>query len=300
MSDRLASSATRLSPYPEVPSKQRSKHRAQGRPSVPARVSPGYLGMMKQKVRRLGSSITKKRLASGTLAGVGILIWLLMPLGRDATLTDLLSQQGYWEAVPPAESYLPGTINTIEVRSNGKIALHPTCTIDPELLAKVTLRSHTIDRTLAEQLNKGVDVSDQIEEFLPIGMEGHNVKKMKLSLHNSSILQITDEDLILVQKELIKGPCQEAIDINIRNGATVCQARAALVGDLTYEIIDEKSISTPGRKDTVPMLGESQGRVDQMGGKGLIYGVNFLPFAIVNNAPDTKPADCQVGSKNKT
>jgi hypothetical protein len=254
---------------------------------------------MEQSIRRLASFVTKKKFAGGALAVVGILIWFLMPFGRDAALADFLSEQGYWETVSPAESYLPGIINTIEVKSDGKIAIHPTCEIDPDLLARMTKHSQTVDRTLEERLNKGFDVSELIKQLLPIGLEGHKVKKLKLSLQNSSILQITDEELMLVRKEVIKGSCQEAIEWNINSGAAVCQTRAALMGDLVYDITYEAGVSAHEKKAADSTLKENQGKADQMGGKGLIYGVNFVPRGILLNTPDPKPADCQVGSRNK-
>jgi hypothetical protein len=251
---------------------------------------------MEQSIRRLASFVTKKKVAGCALAVVGILIWFLMPLGKDFALVDLLGEQGYWETVPPAEYYLPGTINTIEVRSSGKIAIYPTCKIDPELLAKLTLHSQTVDRTLAERLNKGFDVSDRIKDFLPIGMEGHKARRVNLTLQNSNILQITDEELMLVRKEVIKGSCREAIENNINSGATVCQTRAALMGDLVYDLIYEEggSAGMKGTGSTIKVE-TNQGNSDRVVGKGLIYGVNFAPHGIL----DPKPADCQVGSKNK-
>src|SRR5262245_52554886 len=71
---------------------------------------------------------------AGALAISAVLAWFLIPFSKDAVLADLLRDQGYWETVPPAEYYLPGSINTIEVRSDGRIAIHPTCKIDAELL----------------------------------------------------------------------------------------------------------------------------------------------------------------------
>src|ERR1700737_2637551 len=169
MSHHQSLSATHLLPCPAVVPKQASKRFgprpnrtgacSPGRSSIHARVSSGHVATMEQSsVRRLVSYVTKKKVAGCALAVAGSLIWFLMPFGKDFALVDLLSEQGYWETIPPAEYYLPGTINTIEVRSNGKIAIYPTCKIDSELLAKMTLHSQTVDRTLAERLNKRFDV----------------------------------------------------------------------------------------------------------------------------------------------
>ena len=115
----------------------------------------GQLENIVRTAERLLSILKKNAAVVGALLLAGVLIWFFMPLGRSFALADLLGEQGYWETVPPAEYYLPGTFNTIEVRSDGKVAIYPTCKIDPELLARMTLHSHTMDHTFAERLNKG-------------------------------------------------------------------------------------------------------------------------------------------------
>jgi hypothetical protein len=239
--------------------------------------------------------LRRNRLLVGVLTILAVLIWFLLPFGRDAALADLLSDQGYWETVPPAEYYLPGSINTIEVRSDGRISIHPTCKIAAELLGGVTLRSRTIDRTLAERLNKGFNVTDRMEGLLPIEIKAHKAKKLLLSLRNSTILQISDEELLSIRKEIIKDTCREAIEWNLSNGATVCQTRAALKGDLVYNILYEDGASSRA-KSTPLSLGveRNEENTDQIVGKGLIYGVSFASRPVLSET-----LDCQIGSKKK-
>jgi hypothetical protein len=279
--------------------------------ATPARVAIPQEGILGQSVRRLATFVTtRKKTAACVLAIVGGLSWFMAPLGRDTTLADFLGEEGYWETDPPADYYLPGTINTIEVRSDGRVAIHPTCKIDPELLSNLTLQSHTIDRTFAERLSKKFAVADWVKELLPIEMKGDKAKTFNLSLRNSTILQITDEELLLVQRTVVKDSCREAIEISIHSGATVCQTRAAIKGDLVYDTTYEKhgsvQIKDPGSSDL--QLEPKQENTDRVVGQGLIYGVNFASLGIVfNTTPDAKPpypngisgtaADCRVGSE---
>ncbi len=249
------------------------------------------------------SLITKKNLPK-TMGGVSIvcgLIWFLQPLGDSHALADLLGEQGYWEIAAPAEFYVPGTINTIEVRSDGKIELHPTCTIDPELLAKMTLKSRTIDRDLAQRLDKKFDVSAQLQDLVSAGMGGKKTAKLNMSFRNSSILNVADEDLWRVQREVVKEACREAIEWNINNGGRVCQTRSALKGDFVYDISYQEGISAEEKgKLTADLaatlkLAADQDRSDRMLGNGLIYGVKLMPAGIVLDTVHAKPADCRVG-----
>ena len=302
MSYRQFLSATHLFHHPSARAKRPAKTVVKVHASTHAHASDRDGRVMAQSVRRLGSFVTKrKKTTAGILAVVGGLIWFAAPFPKEFTLTDLLREQGYWETVPPAEYYLPGTINTLEVEADGRIVLHPTCKINPELLSKITVQSRTVDRSLAEKLNKKFAVTDKIKDFMPIEISGAKARSLDLSLRNSNILETTDEELIQIQREVVTGACQEAIEININNGATVCQTRSALRGDLVYDISYEKNGSAHIKDaDSGFQLEPKQGDTDQVVGKALIYGVSFVPHGIVLNTPDAKPVDCRVPSRNKT
>ena len=247
--------------------------------------------------------VTRKNLPRtlGGVAAISVAIWYLQPLSNGPALANLLEDQGYWEIASPAEFYLPGTINTIEVRSDGKIELHPTCTIDPELLAKVTIKSRTIDRDLARRLDRKFDASVQVQELVSAGIGGNKSAKLNMSFRNSGILTVTDEDLWRLQREVVKEACREAIQWNINNGGRVCQTRSALRGDLVYDIsygegisVEQKGRLTAEMAATLKLAADQE-RADRMLGNGLIYGVKLLPAAITLDTLDTKVPDCRVG-----
>jgi hypothetical protein len=149
--------------------------------AISAGVSGEYEGIVNQGIRRLTTFVTtRKKAAVYALAIVGAVCWYMAPFAKDKTWTDLLHDQGYWEIVPPAESYVPGTINTIEVRSDGRIEIHPTCDIDNELLSNLTRQYRTLDRTLEDRLSKKFAIAD-----LLIGIEGGKAESRVLSLQNS-------------------------------------------------------------------------------------------------------------------
>jgi len=238
-------------------------------------------------------------IAMGAIACVAASIWLWPP-GKGFALADLLDEQGYWEVDAPADFYLPGTINTIEVRSNGRMALHSTCTIDPELLAKLTVQSRTIDRTLTERLNKKFDIKGQMQDLVSAAIGGNKARSMDMSLRNSSILDLTDQALLQLRHEIIKGGCEEAIALNINSGARVCQTRSALRADLIYDITYQRGLSVEEQAKLTAdaaatlKLDADQGRTDRLSGNGLIYGVKLMPGGIFLDTPNAKPTDCQV------
>jgi hypothetical protein len=238
-------------------------------------------------------------IAMVAVAGIAALIWF-WPSGNDIALAKLLSERGYWAIDAPAEFYVPGTINTIEVRSDGRIALHPTCKIDPDALAKMTIQSRTIDQTLTERLNKKFDVTGRMQDLVSAGLGGNKAQRLDMSFRNSSILDLSDQELLQVQHDVIRASCQEAIEWNIHSGATVCQTRSALKGDLIYDITYQRGLSVEEQGQLTAdaaaklKLDADRGRTNRLLGNGLIYGVQLMPGGILLNTPDAKPMDCRV------
>jgi hypothetical protein len=265
----------------------------------PQRPRPGMMARARELLRSF--PLRRKIMAAmGAGAVIAALIWILTPFAGGHALSDLLKEQGYWEIAAPADFYLPGTIHTIELRSDGKIGLHPTCTMKGDELARMTVASRTVDRTWEQQLDKKFDVSGRMQAVLSGGMTASKIAKVNLSFRNSSILQLTDEDLWRIQHDVVKDTCQEAIAWNLKSGGKVCQTRSALRGDLVYDIsyragisADEKGKLT-GDVAAALKLNVDQGRSDRMLGAGLIYGVSLSPRGLLLNIPDAKSTDCRI------
>jgi hypothetical protein len=234
----------------------------------------------------------------GGLTFISSSVWYLQPSDHDRALATLLAQQGYYEIATPADLYVPGTINTIEVRSDGKVELHPTCKMDAAMLTKMTMESRTIDHDLAVGLNKNFDISGEMQNLISATVAGNRSAKLSMSLHNSHILLAADEDLLRVQHELVRGTCEEAIELNIKNGGIVCQTRAALKGDLVYDVnykqelaIKEKGELTKDLAATLK-LSADQDRANRMQGDGLIYGIKLMPSGIISSKANSNPSEC--------
>lgn len=233
----------------------------------------------------------------GGLTFVSSSVWYLQPSDPDGALASLLARQGYYEIATPADLYMPGTINTIEIKSDGKLELHPTCKMDAAMLTKIAMESRTIDRNLALGLNKNFDISSEMQDLASAAIGGNRSAKVTMSLHNSHILLAADEDLLRIQHQLVKGSCAEAIELNIKNGGIVCQTRASLKGDLVYDVNYKQGLASKEKgeltKDLAATLNLSadQERADRLQGDGLIYGVKLMPSAI-NSSNASMPAEC--------
>ena len=166
------------------------------------------------------------------------------------TPASVLGQIGYLEIEPPSTLSGPGTINTVEHLSNGKVTLFPTCNTKPEFLAGQVIKAPTTDREMTKSFKKSLDASGKIKETLTALAGAGQVKSVHLKLENASILLATDETLLSARHDLLKGTCEAAIAENITNGGVVCQTRAVLEADVTYEIGYSETLSIGERTET--------------------------------------------------
>jgi len=139
-----------------------------------------------------------------------------------------------------------------------------------------------------------------MQDLASAGLGGNKTKGLEMSLRNSSILDLTDQALLQLRHEIIKGGCEEAIALNINSGARVCQTRSALRADLIYDITYQRGLSVEEQAKLTAdaaaslKLNADQGRTDRLTGNGLIYGVKLMPGGIFLDTPNAKPTDCQV------
>lgn len=232
------------------------------------------------------------------IALIGVVGWFALPQG--STPTNYLLEAGYLEIVPPSKFFGPGTINTVEFQENGRVQLHPTCDTDSlsALLSDKIHASNTTDREVLQSLKKQLDISEKIKEVLASEAAIKQAKSISISFENVHIILITDEGLLTVRDALVKDHCQEAIAWNISNGGVVCQTRAVLEADVTYEIKyrDEVSASERARYNSEAAaklaMVTHEDSTNRISGRRLFYGIKLAPDAFTLNTPEAKPVKC--------
>lgn len=85
-------------------------------------------------------------------------------------------------------------------------------------------------------LEKQLSVSGEIREKLEAAADISQISSIHLKLENTKVLLVTDEALLLARDALLRGRCQDAVELNVSNGGLVCQTRAVLEADVIYEI----------------------------------------------------------------
>ena len=247
------------------------------------RAKPAMLPRETIKLKWLG-------IAGGTFIAIALVIvavWFTWPRQGKETITAILLETGYFEIVPPTTFGGPGTINTIEFLSNGKVEMHPTCEIEPGFLADKIQRSQTVDRELKQSLEKKLDVSAEVREKLAAVTGITQISSINLKLENTNILLITDESLISARHALLKGECEDAVIENVSNGGIVCQTRSVLEADVMYEIKYSDTVSIDERAKLTSEvaaklnLDARQDADNRISGHQLFFGVKLAPKPIV-------------------
>ena len=247
------------------------------------RTKPALLPSKALKLKWLG-------VGSGIFIAIALVIvavWFKWPRQGKETITAILLETGYFEIVPPSTFGGPGTINTVEFLSNGKVEMHPTCDVGPGFLADKIQTSQTVDRELKQSLEKNLDVSAEIREKLAAVAGISEISSIHLSLENAHILLITDESLISARNTLLKKECEEAVLENISNGGLVCQTRSVLEADVVYEIKYDDAVSIGERARLTSEvaaklnLDAKQDADNRVSGHQLFFGVRLAPSPIV-------------------
>ena len=227
---------------------------------------------------------------SGTFVAIALVIvavWFTWPRQGKGTITAILLETGYFEIVPPTTFGGPGTINTIEFLSNGKVEMHPTCDVEPGFLGDKIQKSQTIDRELKQSLEKTLDVSAEVTQKLEALAGIRQISSIHLKLENANILLVSDESLISARHALLKGECEDAVIENVSNGGIVCQTRSVLEADVIFEIKYDDTVSIGERAKLTSEaaaklnLDARQDADNRISGHQLFFGVKLAPKPIV-------------------
>ena len=250
----------------------------------------------------MGAWKKSKLLVTGVVAMGALMCGLWLTASRGETMADMLLKYGYLEMLPPSHFHGPGTINTIEVTSDNRIKLHPTCDMDAQLLATLTQVSSTVDAMLIQKLNKSYNIAAQLKSLLSAEVGDQQVKDIVIQFKDVKIRLISEDRLLELQEKFINGTCQKIIEWNLSNSGKVCQTQAVLEADVVYTIVYAGHVTASERADiTSKVTSQAQFTVAaqeetkaQLLGKGLFFGVQLAPHGIFFNTPEAKAVHCRV------
>jgi hypothetical protein len=225
---------------------------------------------------------------------VALPIWhVLSPKFQEYNdLSKIVRGAGYHEPTLPTRLYGPGTINTWEVRSDGKVVLHPTCTVPHDVVEPLLLKQQTLVISRRFGDHNVFDASSKVVPSLVSATAGEQITEITVSLENMYEVTMSQEHLREVLKQVLKGSCEEVVFINLRAGSKVCQTARTLQADLVYRLSYSKSLSSEQKAD---LSGQVAGRLglninsshmDELRGNDLYYGVAAYNSCLSLNGED--------------
>jgi hypothetical protein len=201
--------------------------------------------MRKRRTRRGSDRARKLALATILLVPVvGFSAWLAFAVASDgaAKLEPILSEYGYTALTPPSQFFGPGTFVLVEPLKDGTLKLHLACNMDHTALAAMWQRSTTLDQTLVSKVKDTFESSADALKLVKLNAKGVTARDVDIALHDISILTMPYEALFGVRTRYLKGTCEEAIVLNLRAGAMVCQTEEALEADILYRAKSEDEL----------------------------------------------------------
>lgn len=223
-----------------------------------------------------------------TVTGIATLMIYLIFFHAPPTLGEVLNEFGYQEIVPPSKLYGPGTFNSVEQVRDQSVKLHPTCNMDPRILEGLWNESPTVQQEMTARFSRDFDISSELLKSLKSSMSGKQIEDVHLSLRNMRIVVLTQENLLKLRDQYLKGTCEEAIIENVRNGACVRQSEEVLQADLVYIDRVEDTVNSTHHNSAARQEGKvtldlgGGGTTDNtVRGAELFYGVKLSPRCVM-------------------
>jgi hypothetical protein len=220
------------------------------------------------------------------------------------TLADALKRSGYLEIRPAANFDGPGTIVTVDFRTDDYVMLHPTCNMDWTEVSGLWQSSPSVDTDAARALSGEFKLS---ADFLQgVGLEVGAGAEIDVKLENTRILVLSDESRIGLSSKYLKDNCLQAVKEAISlDKKCVTQPISVMQADVVYRAKLSDSIAASDKaeiRDKMSAALSTKGAAnnsDAITGKGLFIGLKLEGWCMVpdNGQPEKSVADLPV---NKT
>ena len=215
---------------------------------------------------------------------------------------SLKDTTGFWEIVPPSTlNYLPGTITTVEFTEDRKVRLHPTCVLeekDAEYVRSKINPAKTTDIVWRDFNNFRSDLVLELEDYLSAAFGTGRIREESVSLQKMVMYVAPDEIVREIKERTLTGNCQDTVLELIKHKEKVCQTRAIIQGDISFELASTDDLS-PEMKNQVEQVATALGfektseSERKFAGQGMYFGVKLFPYALFAYTKDAESVECK-------
>jgi hypothetical protein len=210
--------------------------------------------------------------------------------GFGRTAAEILRRNGYLLIRPATQLNGPGSIVTIESKTENFVELHPTCKMDAVEVTALWQSSPSVDTEFANELSAEFELGATLRELVGLNVGGQAVREINVKFENTRVVVLTDEERFGLSDKYMKNNCLHAVaHIASLGKGCVTQTISAMQADVRYRIKFSKNVSA---SEKAKILGEVSGALiedghsdssDTIVGKGLFVGLKLDAGCIVPN-----------------
>jgi hypothetical protein len=202
--------------------------------------------------------------------------------GFGDTPAEVLNRNGYLEIRPATNFGGPGTIVTVDLKTDNFVMMHPTCNMDGAEVSSLWQSSPSVDTNIASELSGEFKLGLDMLKRAGLDVGGNLIKEIDMTFTNTKVLVLSDESRFGLEAKYLKGDCLHAVlRITEVDKKCVTQPISAMQADINYHVkfsdkIDASdkakilskvsgALTTDGRTDTS----------DSIIGRGLFVGMKL-------------------------
>ncbi len=238
-------------------------------------------------------------LLAGTLilvGGVAVYLRATQKPNEGHTPAEVLKRNGYLEIRPAMKLNGPGTIVTVEQKTDDFVMLHPTCKMDAAELSALWQSSPSVDTAVANELSGEFELSANLLERLGLNLGGHAIREINIKFENTRVVFLTDEERFGLSSKYLRDNCLLAVtQIASIDKKCVTQPISAIQADVSYRIKFSNNVAASEKAKILAktkVIGEVSGSsaaneradsTDAIIGKELFVGLKLNAGCIVPN-----------------
>lgn len=244
--------------------------------------------------KRVGQPQFRVLLAGALIAAAGGGVYLVAAWSGTSrvgeTPGDILRRSGYLEIRPAANVGGPGTLVTIDAKTNDYVMLHPTCNMDWQEIADLWQSSPTPDTEIAHQLEGEFKLDAQALRDGGFSLSAGAVNALNIRFENTKVIWLSDESRMDLGARYLKDDClKTVVQVNSKDKKCVTQPISAMQADVIYRVEFSHDVTA---SEKAKVLGDVSGALttsgaasgsDSVVGKGLFVGLKLDAWCIVPN-----------------
>jgi hypothetical protein len=211
---------------------------------------------------------------------------LLSPVNKQHefgdTPAEVLNRNGYLEIRPATNFGGPGTIVTVDLKTDSFVMMHPTCNMDYAEVSSLWQSSPSVDTNIASELSGEFKLGLDMLKRVGLDIGGNVINEIDMTFTNTKVVVLSDESRFGLEARYLKGDCLHAVlRISEVDKKCVTQPISAMQADIEYHIkFSDKLDASDKAKifNTVSGALATDGRTDKSDsiiGRGLFVGMKL-------------------------